>query len=167
MRDRPSPADAEFGEFFLARGPALRRTAYLIVRDWHVAEDVTQVALTRVHSAWRRIRPESLDAYARRAVVNAALSTLRRRRREWPAADVPETRAPETAESALDVDRALGLLAPQQRAIVALRFLDDLPVADVAAALGIAEGTVKSQTSRALATLRAHLPELVLTEEPS
>lgn len=166
MRDR-TPVDTEFAEFFTARGPSLRRTAYLVVRDWHVAEDVTQVALTRVYAAWRRVRPETLDAYARKAVVNEAISVARKVRREWPTAELPEPAADRAATSRLDIGAALGVLAPQQRAIVALRFLDDLPVAAVADALGIAEGTVKSQTSRALATLRAQLPALVLTEEPS
>lgn len=166
MRDRPS-VDAEFAEFFTARGPGLRRTAYLVVRDWHVAEDVTQVALTRVHRAWQRLRPETVEAYARKAVVNEALSAVRKVRREWPSAVLPERASAAADEVRLDVGRTLGLLAPQQRAIIALRFLDDLSVADVAGALGIAEGTVKSQTSRALATLREHLPSLVLTEEPS
>lgn len=166
MRDRP-PVDTEFADFFTARGPALRRTAYLVVRDWHVAEDVTQVAMTRVHRAWPRLRPETVEAYARKAVVNEALSALRKVRREWPSAVLPDIAADAGTEARLDIGQALALLAPQQRAVVALRFLDDLPVAEVADALGIAEGTVKSQTSRALATLRAHLPELVLTEEPS
>lgn len=166
MRDRPS-ADIEFADFFMTRGPALRRTAYLVVRDWHVAEDVTQVALTRVHAAWHRLRMETVDAYARRAVVNEAISVARRIRREWPTGELPEGAVTEQAESRLDIGQALKILSPQQRAVVALRFLDDLTVADVAHALGVAEGTVKSQTSRALATLRAHLPALVLTEEPS
>lgn len=160
----PSP-EAEFEEFFLARGPALRRIAYVVVRDWHVADDVTQSAMTKLYRAWPRIRRESLEAYARRTVVNEAISAIRRPRREWPSADVPDTPAPEITDHGLDLDRALGLLAPQQRAIVALRFLDDLSVSEVAAALGVAEGTVKSQTSRGLATLRAHLPHLVLTED--
>ena len=69
------------------------------------------------------------------------------------------------AEPVLDIGQALALLPDRQRAIVALRFLDDLPVLEVAEVLGIAEGTVKSQTARALDTLRAHLPELVVSEE--
>lgn len=166
MRDRTS-ADIEFADFFTTRGPALRRTAYLVVRDWHVAEDVTQVALTRVYAAWPRLRMETVNAYARRAVVNEAISVARRTRREWPTGEVPERATNEQPGSAFDLAQALELLSPQQRAVIALRFLDDLAVADVAHALGVAEGTVKSQTSRALATLRAHLPALVLTEETS
>jgi RNA polymerase sigma-70 factor (sigma-E family) len=157
--------DQQFSEFFAARGPALRRTAYLIVRDWHAAEDVTQLGFARLYVVWPRIRHETLDAYARRIVVNEALGWIRRHRRESVAEVVPDTSAPQAAESPIDLGRALDLLPAQQRAVVALRFLDDLPVAEVARVLEIAEGTVKSQTSRALATLRARIPELVLTEE--
>jgi RNA polymerase sigma-70 factor (sigma-E family) len=157
--------DEQFTEFFGARAPALRRTAYLIVGDWHAAEDVTQLGFARLYVVWPRIRPETLEAYARKVVVNEALGWLRRRRRDHLTDAVPD--APEVAahESPLDVGRALALLPAQQRAIVALRFLDDLAVTEVARVLDIADGTVKSQTSRALTTLRAHIPELVLTEE--
>ena len=157
--------DEQFSEFFAARGPALRRTAYLIVRDWHAAEDVTQLGFARLYVVWPRIRQETLEAYVRRVVVNEALGWIRRHRRESVAEVVPDRSSPTVADPPLDLGHALGLLPAQQRAIVALRFLDDLPVAEVARVLEIAEGTVKSQTSRALATLRARIPELVLTEE--
>ena len=157
--------DEQFTEFFGARAPALRRTAYLIVGDWHAAEDVTQLGFARLYVVWPRIRPETLEAYARKVVVNEALGWLRRRRRDHLTDAVPDAPAVAAHESPLDVGRALALLPAQQRAIVALRFLDDLPVAEVARVLDIADGTVKSQTSRALTTLRAHIPELVLTEE--
>jgi RNA polymerase sigma factor (sigma-70 family) len=111
------------------------------------------------------VRRESAEAYARRTVVNQCLSHLRRHPPDIPTEVLPERVRP-TPDEHLDVGRALALLPPRQRAVVALRFLDDLPVADVARTLAIAEGTVKSQTSRALDTLRTHLPDLVLTEEP-
>src|SRR3954451_5017390 len=156
--------DEQFSEFFAARAPALRRTAYLIVRDWHGAEDVTQLGFAPLYVVWPRVRPETLEAYTRKIVVNEALGWLRRRRDEGTHVP-PELPAAAAAAPPLDVGRALALLPAQQRAVVALRFLDDLSVSDVADVLDIAEGTVKSQTSRAIATLRARLPELVLTEE--
>jgi RNA polymerase sigma-70 factor (sigma-E family) len=157
--------DEQFSEFFGARAPALRRTAYVILRDWHAAEDVTQLGFARLYVVWPRVRMETLEAYARKVVVNEALGWLRRHRRESVSESLPDRPAVDGSESALDVARALDLLPGQQRAIVALRFLDDLSVAEVARVLDIAEGTVKSQTSRALTTLRSHIPELVLTEE--
>ena len=157
--------DEQFSEFFGARAPALRRTAYVIVRDWHAAEDVTQLGFARLYVVWPRIRPETLEAYARKVVVNEALDWLRPRGRDPQAPAPPAVGANQPAPAPLGVRRALGLLPAQQRAIVALRFLDDLPVAEVARVLDVAEGTVKSQTARALATLRARIPELVLTEE--
>lgn len=156
--------DEQFSEFFAARASALRRTAYLIVGDWHAAEDVTQVGFARLYVAWPRVRTETIDAYARRIVVNEALGWLRRNRRERPTETVPDAAVPDRA-APLDIGQALALLPGQQRAIVALRFLDDLSVAETARVLDLAEGTVKSQSSRALATLRSRLPELVLTEE--
>lgn len=164
---RRTDREQEFSDFFLARGPALRRTAYLVVRDWHTAEDLTQQAFVKLYAAWPRVRRDSAEAYARKVVVNQCLSHLRKHRPEAPTEHVPDltTSSPYDDGVHLDLGAALALLAPRQRAVIALRFLDDLPVADVAAVLGIAEGTVKSQTSRALDTLRTHLPDLVLTEE--
>jgi RNA polymerase sigma-70 factor (sigma-E family) len=157
--------DEEFSDFFVGRAPALRRTAYLIVRDWHAAEDVTQLGFARLYVVWPRLRPETLEAYARKVVVNEALGHLRRRRRDEPTDPLPERPTTQPLDPPLDIGTALGLLPARQRAIVALRFLDDLPVREVADVLDIAEGTVKSQTSRALATLRSHLPQFVLSEE--
>ena len=105
-----------------------------------------------------------LDAYARRTLVNACLTHLRKRRRERLMPETPEPVAA-TEPDRLDLTGALRQLSPQQRAVVALRFLDDLSVAETAAALDVAEGTVKSQTSRALANLRQLLPDLEVEEE--
>ena len=157
--------DEQFSEFFAARAPSLRRTAYLVVGDWHAAEDVTQLGFARLYVVWPRVRPDTLEAYARKIVVNEALGWLRRRRRDHLTETPPEPRVVQATDSPLDVAQALSLLPGQQRAIVALRFLDDLPVSEVARILEIAEGTVKSQTSRALTTLRARIPELALIEE--
>jgi RNA polymerase sigma-70 factor (sigma-E family) len=159
---RRGKRDAEFTEFFVACALGLRRTAYLVVRDWHLAEDLTQQGMAKVYVAWPRITPATRLAYARRVVLNECLSHLRRRGPESPASTVPEELAPAPAEGELDLPAVLALVPDRQRAIVALRFLDDLSVAEVAGLLGIAEGTVKSQTARALETLRRHLPDLDL-----
>jgi RNA polymerase sigma-70 factor (sigma-E family) len=163
MPVRTDTREDELREYFAARAPGMRRTAYLVVRDWHTADDMVQVTFVKLYAHWGRIRSEGLDAYARRTLVNHCLSHLRKHRREQLTATPPD-RAATAPASSLDAGRTLAVLPPQQRAIVALRFLDDLSVADVAAALGIAEGTVKSQTSRALATLRQHVPDLELEE---
>ena len=159
-RDR---REREFTEFFASSAPALRRTAYVVVRDWHVAEDLTQQALAKLYVAWPRVREETRMAYARRVVVNECLSHLRRHRPESPTDTVPD-RAVHDPETHHGLGAALALLPPRQRAIVALRFLDDLSVDEVGRLLGIADGTVKSQTNRALTTLRQSLPQLVLEE---
>ncbi|MEI5673050.1 MULTISPECIES: RNA polymerase sigma factor [unclassified Nocardioides] len=160
--------EREFTDFFTAHAPGLRRTAYLVVRDWHLAEDLTQQAMAKLYGAWSRTQEPTRLAYARRIVVNECLSHLRRRRPETAVEAVPDRAHAGPADHPLDLGRALGLLPPRQRAIVALRFLDDLPVDEVAHLLDIADGTVKSQTARALDTLRRHLPDLVATipEEP-
>lgn len=156
--------EAELDEYFGARAVALRRTAYLVVRDWHTAEDVVQATFVKLYLHWPSIRRETVDAYARRVLVNECLSHLRRNRRERITDQVPDAAAP-SSESRLDLTAALALLPASQRAVVALRFLDDLSVAETATAMGVADGTVKSHTSRALDTLRRHLPDLIPAEE--
>jgi RNA polymerase sigma-70 factor (sigma-E family) len=145
----------DFEEYFHARRGPLRRTGYALTGDWQHAEDLTQVTFLRLYRHWPRVRKLNVDAYARRTLVNAYLDG-RKRRSELPSDSLPE--APTTdagTEERLDLDASLAALAPQMRAVVVLRFLDDLSVREVASILGIAEGTVKSATHNALRALRA------------
>lgn len=148
--------DAEFEEFVVARFPQLRRVSYLIVWDWQQAEDIVQSALMKVYAAWPRLeRHGSLEAYTRRAVINASISWARKPKREVVTANVPEiTASADVVDLDHDLRDALKRITPAQAAIIALRFVDDMSVAEVAALLDIAEGTVKSQSSRGLTKLR-------------
>ncbi|GAA1879246.1 SigE family RNA polymerase sigma factor [Lapillicoccus jejuensis] len=156
--------DAQFAAFVTASYPSLCRTAYLVLGDHHAAEDVVQSALVGLYRRWSKVEhADGPGPYARRAVVNAAISELRRPHRRHEAA---REVLPEDADSGLDpasrlrdeaVLTALRDLPPGQRAVVVLRFVEDVDVATTAATLGVAEGTVKSQTAKALATLRGRL----------
>lgn len=159
---RQARREREFTHFYAGHATSLRRTAYVVSRDWDLAEDLVQQAMAKLYVAWPPIRPETRMAYARRTVVNECLSHARRHRPESPTDPLPDHPV-DPPEPTPDLSAALALLPERQRAIVALRFLDDLPVAEVASVLGIAHGTVKSQTARALETLRRHLPDLQLT----
>ncbi|HEX8344367.1 MAG TPA: SigE family RNA polymerase sigma factor [Actinoplanes sp.] len=156
----------QFVEYFCARAQPLRRLAYALCGDWHTAEDLVQLAFVRLYRRWPGIRDESVDAYARRVLVNAFLTHRRSRRWESLMADPPE-RAAGGADptDGLAVRRALAGLAPRQRAAVVLRYLEDLPVAEVAALLEISEGTVKSQTARAIQSMRGAFDAAALTKE--
>ena len=160
---RRADREREFTDFYLGCSVSLRRTAYVVVRDWDLAEDLLQQAMTKLYVAWPRVRTETRMAYARRTVVNECLSHVRRHRPETPTDPMPD-RPVDQPEATTDLAAALMVLPARQRAIVALRFLDDLSVDEVGRLLGIADGTVKSQTNRALTTLRQHLPQLVLEE---
>lgn len=146
----PEPS---FEEFFAAHARPLRRTAYGLVGDWDLAEELTQATFVRLYPHWARVRDGNPHGYARRVLVNLFVDSRRY------AAEVPSDVLPEPAEverdeaGRLDLGRALARLPKQMRAVVVLRYLDDRPVAEVADALGIAEGTVKSHTHRALAAL--------------
>jgi len=156
MRD-----EAAFVEFAEAVRGKLRRTAYLLCGDWDQASDHVQEGLIRVYVAWPRLTRAGREyAYARKAVVSAFLDHSRRRSStEVPAEpdrDVPSGQ--DVAESVAlrrALMSALTGLPSRQRACVVLRYFDDLSVADTAAVLGCTDGTVKSQTSRALASLRS------------
>lgn len=156
-----SPWDVEFSRFFAARARSLRGLAYLLCGDWHRAEDITQVALTRLYVAWPRLGDrERLDGYAQRIVVRTFLAENRRlwRRREHVTRDLPESPAHEVeSERNMLVRSALAAVPPRQRTVLILRYFQDLSVEQTAAALGCSTGNVKSQAARGLATLRRRL----------
>jgi RNA polymerase sigma-70 factor (sigma-E family) len=152
--------DLDFSEYFAARVQRFRRVAFAFCGNWHEAEDLVQAMFVQLYRRWRRVRPDTVDAYARRILLNLFLAGRRTSVREYVTSAVPEQESPPGRDSLarLDVERALAGLTPRQRAMVVLRFLEDLPVAEVAALLGVAEGTVKSQTARGVEALRAVLP---------
>lgn len=158
--------DEVFREFVAAGSAALLRLAYLLVGDAGLAEDLLQTALVKTYLAWGRIRdPGAVHAYARRALVTSATSWWRRRSsREEPVEAVPDPvfTGPDLAAQQADraVVRQLLLTLPaKQRAVLVLRFYEDLTEAEVAETLGVTRGTVTKYTARALATLRLRLAE--------
>lgn len=162
---RSSTRDTEFAAYMQARQPALLRTAYLMTGDAHTAEDVVATALAKLYLAWDKIRDrESVDGYVRRIIANETTSLWRRpwRRREVAADVLPEGGREDAYDDgrAAAVWRAVSSLPPRQRAVVVLRYYEELSEAEIAHVLGISPGTVKSQASRALATLRTHNPTL-------
>jgi len=157
--------DEEFTEFVHGAWHGLYRTAYLMLGEHQLAEDLVQTALAKTYASWRKVRePAAAPAYARVVLANTATSWFRRRswRNEHPTEELPEGVAHHDPTDRPAVLDALATLAPRQRAVVVLRYYDDLSVREVAHALGISEGTVKSQTSDALARLRSQLGEDVL-----
>jgi len=166
-----------FREFVVARRSALSRTAYLLTGDHAVAEDLLQASLVRIAAHWHRIGGGDPEAYLRRVMVNERTSRWRRRRY---AVEVPTTTeslaalatasGPDTADAVIrraTLAAALAQLPPRQRAVIVLRFFEDLSEAQAADVLGCAIGTVKSQTHLALAKLRALAPTLLSDQEVS
>lgn len=161
--------DDEYVEFATAAQARLRHTAYLICGDWDQASDLVQEALVKVYVAWPRIdRKGAVLAYARRAVVSVAIDRGRRRSStERPVEDLDRERPTSLLADHADVvgDRtvlmdALRRLPSRQRACVVLRYFEDASVTEVAHALGCTEGTVKSQTFKALKQLRQLIGDL-------
>lgn len=147
-----------FAEFVHARGTALHRTAYLLTGDWATAEDLLQTALAKSYLRWDRIDAADPEGYVRRVLVNTYASWWRRRwRHEVPHDVLPEGPSGDRWDD-VDARHALGAalerLPRRMRAVVVLRFHEDMSEAAVAQALGISVGTVKSQTAKALAKLR-------------
>ncbi|OIJ27080.1 SigE family RNA polymerase sigma factor [Nocardioides luteus] len=152
--------DEEFTAYVRERRAHLFRAAYLLCGDEHRAEDIVQLTLSKVYAAWRKVRKaDSVDAYVRRVLVNSHLDEGRRpwrRERAGEVADRPEP-AGLGVEELDELWAALRSLPAGQRRIVVLRHYWGLSVEETAADLGVATGTVKSQTSTALANLRRTL----------
>lgn len=156
--DRQSVRDAEFSEYMAARQPSLLRTAYLLTGDRHTAEDLVQTALAKLYLSWDKVqRRELVDGYVRRILVNEHNSLWRRpwKKRETTTSELPEV-VTEDRPGGHDGElwALVQSLPRKQRAAVVLRYYEELSEAETAAVLGVSVGTVKSQTSRALATLR-------------
>jgi RNA polymerase sigma-70 factor (sigma-E family) len=157
-------ARTDFEEWLLAREGSLHRTARLLTHDTHAAQDLVQTTLAKLYLAWDRISDrDNVDAYARRILVNEHRSTWRKAstRREVTT-DTP----PDRGEAAREYDGArdavwafVCTLPPRQRAVIVLRYYEELTEPEVAELLGISVGTVKSQAHRALAALRARVAD--------
>jgi RNA polymerase sigma-70 factor (sigma-E family) len=153
--------DSEFEAFAEASAKRLRETAFLLCRDWHLAQDLTQIALIKVYRAWRRISNDDPLTYAKKVLFRAYLDHRRRRSfTDMTVASPPEPDAvQDSPELRLTLIDALARLSPRDRAIVVLRYLEDHSVRAVAEMLGLSEGTVKVQSQRARADLRRMLAE--------
>lgn len=163
--------EARFREFATQQAAALRRWAYLFCGDWHLAEDLMQSSLIKIYRAWARIdRQEATANYARKVLLRTWLDEKRRpwRRSEVRSAVLPDVRdeaaGPDELAARMStkdlVHRALLNIAPRQRAVLVLRYFDELSVAETAEAMNCTEGTVKSQAARGLDNLRAALARL-------
>jgi len=160
---RDEARDQPFVEYVAARRAKLYRTAYLICGDAHRADDLVQTALSKAYVAWPRLEQAgNVDAYVRQILVNAHVDETRRSwRRERPGLPEIDGATPATEhEGHEDLWAALRALAPGQRRVVVLRHYWGLSTEETAAELGISPGTVKSQTSDALARLRRALSEV-------
>ncbi|MEU7869207.1 SigE family RNA polymerase sigma factor [Dactylosporangium sp. NPDC049140] len=164
MTDR----DTAFAEYFAARSDAMRGTAFLLCGDWHRAEDLTQAAFTKLYLAWHRVsRHEVLDGYVRRTLVRTYLDERRLGwwRRVRTSDTPPEPAVVDTGpEERVAVLAALTSVPPRQRAVLVLRYWEDLSVDETAELLGCSAGTVKSQAARGLQTLRAQLSPTFTTD---
>src|SRR5215475_818899 len=146
-----------FDAFVVARSARLLRVADMLTHDWAAAEDLLQDAMAKAWFAWPRIQGDP-EPYVRRVSVTSFISQNRRRwRHELPSAAIPETLVSDPSSTSDERDvlgRALRRLPPRQRAVLVLRYYEDLPEAEIAKVLGCSVGTVKSQTVKALAKLR-------------
>jgi RNA polymerase sigma-70 factor (sigma-E family) len=153
--------DDDYTEFVAARLQALRRIAYLLCHDWHHADDLVQLTITRLYVHWHRVGVmANPEAYTRTILVR---QFLRERRSGWARnvslpGEVPDRLGPgDDCDDAIDVNSVLAELPPRQRATLVLRYYCDQTVDQVAEVLGCSPGTVKSQTAKGLASLRLAL----------
>ncbi|MEV7121106.1 SigE family RNA polymerase sigma factor [Kitasatospora griseola] len=164
--------EAEFTAFAQAAAPRLRQIAYLMCRDWHLAQDLTQTTLTKMYLAWPRITRRDHDpfAYARKTLLNTLLDHKRLRSTTEVTTDHIPDHTPDaphhatTTDTRLTLIDALAQLTPRDRAIVLLRYWEDHTIETTADILGVTNSVIKTQSMRALATLRAHLHH---TDQPA
>jgi RNA polymerase sigma-70 factor (sigma-E family) len=163
--------ESDFVVYYAARADIVRRTAYVLCGDWHLAEDLTQIVFTKLYRVWTRIeRHEVLDQYSRQVLLRAFLDQKRRpwRRESLPSSDELDIGLyeDEGADDRVMLRAALLRLPPRRRAVLVLRFWVDLSVVQVAELLDCPTGTVKSQTARGLADLRALLGDALVDAGP-
>ncbi|MEV0459178.1 SigE family RNA polymerase sigma factor [Catellatospora methionotrophica] len=156
--------DTEFVSFYLSRADWLRNTAFLLCRDWHLAEDLTQVAFTKLYRVWHRLDGhEALDQYARKVLLRAFLDERRRPWRRETSVEPGSFELDTATAGGLDAVEASALhhalmgLPKRRRAVIVLRYWADMSVEQVAEVLGCSTGTVKSQSARGIAQLREEL----------
>ncbi len=158
-------ADEEsFHSYVAARRAALLRSAYLLTGDHHAAEDLVQAALFKTALRWRRVAARGdPEPYVRRVLYNEHVSAWRRRRRitEVPVSPPERAGVSDGTDDRVVLREALSRLTPKQRAVLVLRYFEDLTEVQTAAVLGCSPGTVKSQTRHALERLRVLAPDLV------
>lgn len=155
--------DEDFRDFVRERSPALSRTAFLLTGDHHLAQDLLQSALASTYQHWPRVRDGNPEAYVRRALHNTYVSWGRRHRPTQPLTEVTRI-APDGSDAALNrlgLMNAMRALTPRQRAVVVLRYFEDLTETQTADVLGVTAGTVKRLHFDALARLRELAPELI------
>lgn len=152
--------EQDFERFCAARWAALFRTAYLLTGDRHQAEELLQDSLAATWPKWDGIRPGGAEAYVRRVMANRAMRVWRRRSRETIVEAVPDSllESP-SGDDRMDLWPLIRALPDRQRAVLVLRFYEDLTEAQTAELLGCAVGTVKSQQHKALRRLREQLPD--------
>ncbi|MFE2884633.1 SigE family RNA polymerase sigma factor [Streptomyces sp. NPDC059272] len=159
--------EREFREFVAARSRSLLHTTYLLTGDWEQARDLLQTALASTARRWSRLRDrQQPETYVRRVIYHAQIDRFRLLSwgKETVTDTVPDspTQAADWADTVVqrhDIMTALRQLPKRQRAVIVLRYFEDLPDAEIAEILGIAQGTVRSQTHKALASLRAAFAE--------
>jgi RNA polymerase sigma-70 factor (sigma-E family) len=161
-----SELEESFAAYVVERRPSLVRTAYLLCGDVHLAEDLVQGALVKAVGHWRRIG-ENPEPWLRKVIVNDHISRWRRHKgREQLTDTVPDNAMADSGRD-LDLAAALAELAPRQRAVIVLRYYEDLTEEETARLLGVSVGTVKSQHRDALARLRLLVPGLSVGEPVS
>ncbi|MFB7517455.1 SigE family RNA polymerase sigma factor [Streptomyces sp. NPDC056144] len=174
MPHPPAPDDDGFGAYAVAAWPRLVRTAQLLTGDFHEAEDLVQTTLAKVYGRWRWVPRAEIDLYVRRALVNNNLSRLRRKRVAHLLTPVlPESLRHRDAGHADVVDQrtavgaALADLTARQRAVVVLRYWEDLTEQEIASVLQCSVGTVKTHARRGLEALRRHPGIITPSSDPA